>query len=186
MKKIGQMIYDVMVRRGIDQKKLCKGLCSESTFSRYLSGERHMGRLILCALLQRLGKSADRFSAMLTDSEYLYFEWRQRVSIALQEKNWDKISQVLDQAENEGDADPIKEQFYLMLAGITENKCHGDRKAALQFFTKHFVLLWRVLNAVIWMGNCSAYRKSICCFFGSNNKRTKESQSVFCSSFYIM
>ncbi len=136
MKKIGQMIYDVMVRRGIDQKKLCKGLCSESTFSRYLSGERHMGRLILCALLQRLGKSADRFSAMLTDSEYLYFEWRQRVSIALQEKNWDKISQLLDQAENEGDADPIKEQFYLMLAGITENKCHGDRKAALQFFYK--------------------------------------------------
>lgn len=43
-------------KQGISQERLCRGLCAVSALSRYENGERIPDRLLMNALIQRLGK----------------------------------------------------------------------------------------------------------------------------------
>ena len=74
-KTLGQMLWEAIETGHVSQTDLCRGLCSTSALSRYLSGERRIDRLLLTALMQRLGLSPDKFGTVLTDEEYRYFDW---------------------------------------------------------------------------------------------------------------
>lgn len=65
-------------KQGISQERLCRGLCVVSALSRYENGERIPDRLLMNALIQRLGKSSDELTTMISCQEYAYFEWRER------------------------------------------------------------------------------------------------------------
>ena len=51
----------------IPQKKLCYGLCSDATLSRIELDERTPDKFLLDALVQRLGKSPDKFFSVLSE-----------------------------------------------------------------------------------------------------------------------
>lgn len=129
-----EMILRTIQERGISQRDLCYGLCSESTFTRYLRGERHMDRLLMTALMQRLGESPDKFSPMLTEDEYLYFEWRQKVAVAQLHKDWKELGLLLRQpvARDTSCNEVLQKQYYLLVSGIVQEKCFGNREESLR------------------------------------------------------
>ena len=65
-RKISELLYDLRLEKEVGQKKLCWGLCSQGTYCRYENGERTPDRLLLNAIIQRLGKSADKLVTILT------------------------------------------------------------------------------------------------------------------------
>lgn len=133
-----EMILRTIQERGISQRDLCYGLCSESTFTRYLRGERHMDRLLMTVLMQRLGESPERFCPLLTEDEYVYFEWRQRVAVAQIHKDWNRLSLLLREpiACDTSCNEVLQRQYYLLVSGIVQEKCYGNREESLKALEK--------------------------------------------------
>lgn len=69
-------MQDTIRGKNINRGDLCGGLCSASVLTKYLNGERRMDRLLLTALMQRMGLSPDKFVTLLPENEYYYFDWR--------------------------------------------------------------------------------------------------------------
>lgn len=131
-KKLGTMLAETMLKQNVNQADLCAGLCSTTAFSRYIRGDRHMDRLMLTVILQRLGKSADKFTTLLSHEEYVYFAWKQKVYVAQLHKEWEKVKELLQQKEalDRNSNEVLQEQFYLLMQAVTEEKlCHNREKS---------------------------------------------------------
>ncbi len=116
----------------VKRENLCRGLCSLSALSKYLSGKGRMDRLLLTALMQRLGLSPDNFATLLTEGEYRYFDWRQRLAVAQMERDWEGVERLLeDEGEDVFCNQPLREQFRLMIQGRLQEKLSGDRNRSL-------------------------------------------------------
>lgn len=132
-KTLGQMLSEAIVTGNVSQTDLCRGLCSTSALSRYLNGERRIDRLLLTALMQRLGLSPDKFSTVLTEEEYYYFDWKQRLASAQIEQDWEKVSLLLeeDEAKDRSCNQVLQEQFYLLMQGVVQERLLRDREKSL-------------------------------------------------------
>ena len=62
----------------ISMKRLCYGICSSAYLSKCINEDLEMDKLMLEALLQRLGISTRRYTFVLRDSEYACFECREK------------------------------------------------------------------------------------------------------------
>ncbi len=135
-KTLAEMLYERMEKRNVRQTDLCKGLCSTSAMSRYLHGERRIDRMLLTAFMQRLGMSPDKFTTLLTESEYYYFEWKQEVVLAQVLGDYKKVEFLLqnDIAKDRECNEILQEQFDLMLNGIVAKKLYGDNEKSEQLF----------------------------------------------------
>lgn len=143
MKKItGQLISDIILKENVSQTALCRGLCSTSAFSRYLTGEREMDRLLFTVVLQRLGKSPDKFVTMLTEGEYRYFEWKQRICVAWQQRDWEKVVDLLQESEAaDRQCNPVlQEQYYQLIYGIVQEKVMGNRQDGIRCISQAIAL----------------------------------------------
>lgn len=98
-RKISELLYDLRLEKEVGQKKLCWGLCSQGTYCRYENGERTPDRLLLNAIIQRLGKSADKLVTILTLREYKYFLWKKKVLTAVGKEDMDELERLLEQKE---------------------------------------------------------------------------------------
>lgn len=107
-------------KQGISQERLCRGLCAVSALSRYENGERIPDRLLMNALIQRLGKSSDQLTTMISCQEYVYFEWKRKVKEALRKKNISLAQELLQKKEAlDGTVNAaLQEQFYRYIQGI--------------------------------------------------------------------
>ncbi|BCK00046.1 helix-turn-helix domain-containing protein [Anaerocolumna chitinilytica] len=77
--KIGFAIQYFRQKNKLSQSALCKGVCSVSALSRIEAGEREADALLLEVLLERMGKTTDKFELILTDSDYVSFQKRQEI-----------------------------------------------------------------------------------------------------------
>lgn len=132
-KTLGQMLNEAIVTGNVSQTDLCRGLCSTSALSRYLNGERRIDRLLLTALMQRLGLSPDKFATVLTEEEYHYFDWKQRLASAQIEQDWEKVSLLLEEneAKDRSCNQVLQEQFYLLMQGVVQERLFADREKSL-------------------------------------------------------
>ncbi len=132
-KTLGQMLSEAIVTGNVSQTDLCRGLCSTSALSRYLNGERRIDRLLLTALMQRLGLSPDKFATVLTEEEYYYFDWKQRLASAQIEQDWEKVSLLLEEneAKDRSCNQVLQEQFYLLMQGVVQERLLRDREKSL-------------------------------------------------------
>lgn len=116
----------------INRVDLCRGLCSVSALSKYLNQERRMDRLLLTAILQRLGLAADFFITLLPEEEYGYFEWRQDIAVAQLAGDWTRVRELLeDKPEDKPEENPVcnaalQRQFYLMMQGHIRKRLSGN------------------------------------------------------------
>lgn len=133
-KTLGQMLWEAIETGHVSQTDLCRGLCSTSALSRYLSGERRIDRLLLTALMQRLGLSPDKFGTVLTDEEYRYFDWKQRLASAQIAQDWEKASILLeeDAARDRSCNQVLQEQFYLLMQGVVQKRLWGNREKSIE------------------------------------------------------
>lgn len=98
---INEALYYLRIEGGIGQEKLSRGLCTKGAYSKYESGERRIDRLLLSALIQRLGKSSDKLPAVFTPEEYHYFVWKSQVLEAAEKKQMDMVLCLLEEPEAE-------------------------------------------------------------------------------------
>ena len=83
--QVGQILINLRKKRHVNQDILCRGLCTVSAFSRYERGERIPDRLLLNALVQRLGGSAEYIITAVSDAEYSYLCWKRDIRMAAEE-----------------------------------------------------------------------------------------------------
>lgn len=96
---INEILHILRTEKGISQEKLCRGLCLKGTYSKYESGERLPDRLLLNMLIQRMGKSPDKLSTVLTIEEYQYFLWKKRVLCTVGKKQIELLKKLLEKPE---------------------------------------------------------------------------------------
>lgn len=139
---LGELLQEIIKKEDVSQAALCRGLCSEAAFSRYLNGKRKIDRLLFTVLLQRLGKSPDKFITMLTDEEYEYFEWKQRVCSAQISRDWEAVHKLLQEKEatDQSCNKVLQEQYYLLMQSIVKEKLFRDRAGSLELLEKAIAL----------------------------------------------
>lgn len=137
-KKLVDLIQETILAKHIWQADLCSGLCSVSALSKYLNRERRMDRLLLCALLQRLGLSSDHFITLLSEEEYFYFDWRQRLASAELVRDWKQAKLILEESVGRKYTcnQPLQEQFYLLMQGRIQEKLSGDKRQGLPLYER--------------------------------------------------
>lgn len=128
----GKMILKTLKEEGIRREELCRGLCDESMFTRYMNGRYYLDRLLMTALLQRMGKSPDKFCSMLTEEEYVYFGWRHEAELAQQRGDWREIERLLGKEAQVNCNERLQRQFSLLLQAIIQEKCYSRREECLR------------------------------------------------------
>lgn len=94
---VGSIIFTLRQRMKISQKDLCRGLCSDGTLSRIELGERVPDKLLLDALLQRLGKSPDKLETILSEKEYFLFYKRREIELNIIKENFPVAKEKLEE-----------------------------------------------------------------------------------------
>ena len=77
--KTGSMLCQIREQKKISQKKLCAGVCSVATLSKYECGERTPDGLLFFFFMQRMGMAPDDFAVMLSDEEFQYYKWKEAI-----------------------------------------------------------------------------------------------------------
>ena len=116
----GDLLRRFRTEKQVKASELCGGLCSSQTMSHYEKNERHIDVLMLEMLLSRMGVSSGYFSAMVTEPEYEYLQWRSRVADAIGNCEGAVIEELLQQRDAEEYIcnEKIEKQFYLMAKGV--------------------------------------------------------------------
>lgn len=129
-------MQDTIRGKNINRGDLCGGLCSASVLTKYLNGERRMDRLLLTALMQRMGLSPDKFVTLLSENEYYYFDWRQRLAMVLLDHDWKKVLELLkeDAAQEPSCNQAVREQFRDMLRIRAEAELSGEKEDCARLY----------------------------------------------------
>ena len=94
-RKINELLYLLRIDKKVKQKKLCWGLCSQGTYCRYEYGERMPDSLLLNAIMQRMGKSTDKLTTILSIGEYRYYLWKRNALAAVSQEDMDELDRLL-------------------------------------------------------------------------------------------
>jgi transcriptional regulator with XRE-family HTH domain len=123
--KIGTAIQYFREFYQISQSKLCKGLCSVATLSRIETGERDVDSLLLETLLERLGRMPNQFELILTDADYVLYQCREDIKKQLEEKNYEKASNLLNEYERNAAAKGTVHMQFIVTCKALLNEMHG-------------------------------------------------------------
>lgn len=132
-KTVGMMIKETMEEKNISLSTLGRGLCNKSDLSRYLNGTRRIDRLLLTVFLQRVGKSPAKFSLLLSEEEYIYFEWKHKICVAQMDSDWLQIEQLLKEGESTDCLfnEVLQKQYAQIMQSIVAEKVYGDREKSV-------------------------------------------------------
>jgi transcriptional regulator with XRE-family HTH domain len=92
----GVYLRNLRAEQGMSQDALCSGLCAKAQLSRIENGTRVPGKLLLNALLSRLGVAGDDYEYSLDCEEYRAWSKRQQILRAIME---DRIQDASGQVE---------------------------------------------------------------------------------------
>lgn len=92
-----RMIKEKCVSDGIMQKQVCLGLCDPAYISRCITKNVEMDKLMLDAIMQRLGMSTRNYEYILRDSEYKCFELREKIRMCIQNNQLREANQLIEQ-----------------------------------------------------------------------------------------
>jgi transcriptional regulator with XRE-family HTH domain len=92
----GVYLRNLRAEQGMSQDALCSGLCAKAQLSRIENGTRVPGKLLLNALLSRLGVAGDDYEYSLDCEEYRVWSKRQQILRAIME---DRIQDASGQVE---------------------------------------------------------------------------------------
>lgn len=109
----------------ISQGKLCMGLCSIPTLSRIESGERDVDSLLLETLLERLGKTANQFELILTDSDYVIYQKREEIKKQIENKDIDAAYSLLNDYEAITDTKSSVHKQFIITCRALLNELQG-------------------------------------------------------------
>lgn len=118
-KNSGKMIFTLRSHYKISMEKLAKGICSITSLSRFESCERIPDKLLLDALLQRLGKSSDKLEAIMTVADYKLFVHREKIEECIILGDYKTAKDLLGEyAKKHKAKEPVHMQYILKIKAI--------------------------------------------------------------------
>ena len=111
---LGETLYRLRIERNIAAKQICQGVCDEATLSRARDEARAMDGLLFEFIAGRMGATSEEFTIMLTETEYSYRQWQERVYDAIEAANWSELEELL-KINIKGKAwinEKLQKQFY--------------------------------------------------------------------------
>ncbi len=142
--QIKDVLRLVRTEKEIPQEELCRGLCPRSTYARYESGKQQPNRLLLNSLLQRLGKSPDKFASVLSDEEYQYFYWKKNTLIAAERKDLTKLELLIKESADLKDVldENLHKQFMLQMQAMLMEAVYHDMNKSID-------CLWQAVRLTV-------------------------------------
>ena len=83
---IGNALFYYREKKGLSQEQVCEGICTRMTISRIETGAREVDSLMSESLLERIGKSANRFEFVLNEEDYHLYILREAIKKAVDEQ----------------------------------------------------------------------------------------------------
>ena len=125
--KVGDALYYLRTEKGVSRDQLFQGLCTKSNYCLYEQGGRLPDRLLLNALLQRLGRNPDKLATALSAEEYEYFQWKKQVLAAMGHEDMDVLQRLLEKpAEIMTSARNLQQQFLSQTRAIVAERMEQD------------------------------------------------------------
>lgn len=156
MSGIGKVIQNLREEAGISQEELASGLCSDSTLSRIEWEERVVEQWLVEAILQRLGKSSDKFWTIVNVKDYNILEKRNRIWENILSMRYNEAKEELEDYQRRIDIqDPLHRQYILKCKGLIWGKEGKWEKSvailtqAIQITVLEFKIIEKIENLLI-------------------------------------
>ena len=149
--KPSRLIYDLRKEKRVSQADLARGLISLADLSRFENGEKELSYPTIEAMVQRLGKSCDKFEIQLNTQEYNILFLRQQMLHNLRGKQelFDRLCEAyeeLDETEHS-----LHEQYLWMMKGCAAYLMHFDTKEATKLLLFALEATFPEWNTSSWM-----------------------------------
>lgn len=128
-KDIGTHINNLRKKYGISLKKLSRGLCSTATLFRIEGGWQDTEYLLIQLLMERLGKSMDRYTYILSDRDYKLYTKRDEILSAVKSGDMKLCRhRMKEYMNNPGVENPLHRQFldYINIEIAIKEGCNRE------------------------------------------------------------
>lgn len=130
---LGKFIYNIREGQGIQQQDLCEGLCSRQMLSKIECDESIPDIFLFDCLVQRLGKSSDKFETILFDVEFEMIESRAEIERQIEVNELEKAEELLERyIDFCNQRDTIQYQYYYQIKAIIEHE-RGNLEDSIQY-----------------------------------------------------
>lgn len=130
-KNVGKIIYTLRTCNHISQEKLARGLCSVPALSRIESSERIPDKLLLDALLQRLGKSPNKLESIISVNDYELYLYREKIQSCIISKEYKQAKKLLAEYEQKKEAEEkVHKQYILKVKAVLYELVDNDIEAS--------------------------------------------------------
>lgn len=124
---IGNALLYYREQKHLSQTQVCEGICPEMTLSRIETGEREFDSMISETLLERIGKTANRFEFVLNEEDYRLYELREKIKHYTNESDIEKTKECLKKYKNIMPENAVlHEQFVLYYEALIIEKENGS------------------------------------------------------------
>ncbi len=131
---IGRTLRLLRKRKKINQNMLCEGICSLAKLSRIENGAENPDKMLLDALLQRLGKSPDKYETLLTEEDYIKMLEMEKIEAAIRVESEEYIKQLLKEYAQHDSRNNLTKQYVKKIEGMLAFYYEGDRDKSLKLF----------------------------------------------------
>lgn len=139
-----------------EQKNIYQGLCSKYNFEKILRGEKEPDILLLRGILERLGKSTEKFDLILQEEDYEQIEWKESIKELIQQEKYSLVEEKIKQYEKKiKKSELLKQQkidhlkIELFLKQKEYKKAYEIVKTALSYTKQNWETEYG-LNEEIW------------------------------------
>lgn len=117
---LGEMLYRFRIKQGVEAQQICYGLCTKAMMSNFENGKNIPDILTFLCMTERMGISSEEFSIMVSEKEYIYYQWREEVCKAIEDTNWSKLEKLLNAKETKKVFcnKSLEKQFYLYASAV--------------------------------------------------------------------
>jgi len=125
----GKIFKNIREDQGLSQKEVAKNLLTQRALSNLEQKGEMPSWIVLCALLQRLGKNPDYFITILSVKEYEYILWRKEILQSIFEGTFKKEFLETEMAYSTNIHPALQKQFTEFWKGYYENDISMMRHA---------------------------------------------------------
>lgn len=138
---IGLLLFQERRRKNLSQGAVSNGICSVSVYSEYELGEKVPDFLTLSMLFERIGYYARGLTAYISKEEYAYWEWKAKCDQAMQNCQYEQVSELLLSNPNETVKKLNKklvDQYTLFLEGVVAETVEKNYKKASDIYLEAY------------------------------------------------
>lgn len=135
-KTLGEYLEDERKKKGLSKKAVCRGICDNSTYGRYEADLIIPNKIMLDAILERLGNNPNMIDYCCTKEEIELKKLRQEIEVSLNNKT-ERAMELLEVYKSKIKKDiKLHTQWVLMIDGLL---C-DDTDEAIDYFERGYYL----------------------------------------------